>query len=110
MSGSRISASPSHCRASADDGVVLVLWSLVFQSKAGFEHDLIVPDLAILDVAASLDDLEPVQISQRLTGPLDRGLNGVLNAGFRRTNKFYHLVDMIRHRVLLLIITRAHSA
>jgi hypothetical protein len=67
----------------ADDGVVLVLRSLDFQSKAGFEHDLIVPDLAILDVAASLDDLEPVQISQRLTGPLDRGLNGVLNAGFR---------------------------
>jgi hypothetical protein len=67
----------------AIDGVALVLRSIVVQSKAGFERNLIVPDLAVLDVAAGLDDLEPVQISQRLTGPLDRGLDGVLNAGFR---------------------------
>jgi hypothetical protein len=76
-------AKPLPGLGTADDGVVLLLWSLVFQCKAGFEHDLIVPDLAILNVAAGLDDLEPVQISQRLTGPLDRGLNGVLNARFR---------------------------
>lgn len=54
----------------ADDGVVLVLRNLVFQSKAGFERELIVPDLAVLDVAAGLDHLEPVQISQCLAGPL----------------------------------------
>jgi hypothetical protein len=66
----------------ANDAIVLVLRSRVFQSKAGFEHNLIVSDLAILDVAAGLDDLEPVQVSQCLTGPRDRGLNGILNAGF----------------------------
>jgi hypothetical protein len=67
---------------------------------------LFVPDLAVLDMAAGLDNFEPVQISQRLAGPLDRGLDGILDAGLRGTNKFNHLVDMIRHRVLLLITLR----
>ena len=105
---SRAKPLPGLCPAA--DGVVLVLRSLVVQRKAGFELNLIVPNLAILDVAAGLDDLEPVQISQCLAGPLDRGLNGVLNAGFRRPNQFHHLVDMIRRRLLLLIIPRAYSA
>jgi hypothetical protein len=39
----------------ADDGVVLRSRSLVVQSKPGFERDLIVPNLAVLDVAAGLD-------------------------------------------------------
>jgi hypothetical protein len=42
------------------NGLALRLRSLVFQGETGFEYDLIVPDLAILNVAAGLDDLEPV--------------------------------------------------
>src|SRR5688572_5406255 len=92
------------------DGLAPGLRSLVLQSKAGFEHNLIMSDLAVLDVAAGLDDLEPVQISQRLTSPPDRGLDGILNAGFRGTNQFDHLVDMIRHRLLLFFVSRARRA
>jgi hypothetical protein len=58
--------------ARQDGSPRLTLRSLVVQGKASFEHNLIVPDLAVLDVAAGLDDFEPVQISQRLAGPLDR--------------------------------------
>jgi hypothetical protein len=44
----------------------ITLWRLALEGKAGLEHNLVVANLAILDVSAGLHDLKPVQISQRL--------------------------------------------
>jgi hypothetical protein len=57
------------------------------QSKAGFEHALILLDL-VVDLAAGLNKLEAVKMSQCLASPLDCGLDGILDAGFRATDRF----------------------
>ena len=68
---------------------------LILKRKASLEHNLVVADLPVLDMPAGLHHLEPVQISQRLTGTLDGRLDRILDAGLRRTDEFDHLVDMI---------------
>ena len=54
-------------------------------------------DLAVLDMAAGLDDLEPAKVAQGLVGALERGLDRVLDAGGRGSDELYHLVDVFRH-------------
>ena len=71
--------------------------SRVLESESRLEHDLIMPDLAVLHMPSCLHDLNPLQISQRLTGTLDGGIDRILNAARRRADQFNDFVDMIRH-------------
>src|SRR6478672_10005132 len=45
--------------------------SLVLEAEADLEADLEVLDSAVLDLSPDLGDLEPVDVAQRLAGPLD---------------------------------------
>jgi hypothetical protein len=52
----------------------------LFHCEADLEHDLIVMNSAILDVAAGLHDLKPAEIPQALASPCDGTLDCVLDA------------------------------
>jgi len=73
-----------------------------FEGEAGLDHHLVMAHLAVLDVPAGLDDLEPAQIPQGLVRPLDCGLNRILDALLRRADEFDDLVDMVIHGALHL--------
>ena len=75
--------------------------SLVFQREAGFEHDLIVPDIAVLNVAAGWTSSNQCRCLDVWPGRLIAVwmASSILVSD---DNQFHHLADMIRHRVLLL--------
>src|ERR1039458_4232654 len=56
----------------------------VFEAEAHLEADLEVSHLAVGDLAAHLDDLEPVQVPQGLPGTVHRVADGGLDAVRRR--------------------------
>ena len=68
--------------------------------ETGLQHDLIMLDLALLHMAAGLQDLEPAQVAQRFVGPPDRGPDRVVDALGRSPHQLDDLVDMIRHVAL----------
>ena len=51
----------------------------IFHSKTEFHRDLEVVDIALLDVAANLSNLKPVQVSHCRTGPRDAISDGLIN-------------------------------
>src|SRR4030095_12668933 len=64
-------------------------------AEAELQRDLIVRDAAILDVAAHLRDLEPVQVADRLAGDIDRLIDGVLDALVRGPDDFAQRIDVV---------------
>src|SRR5216683_4330131 len=75
---------------------------LVVQRETGLQRNLVVAHLALLDMAARLDDLEPSQMLYRLRGPCDGALNRILDAGLGGADEFDDLVDMVLHGDALL--------
>src|SRR5687768_2655088 len=71
------------------------------QRESQPERDLIVCDLARLDIAAGADDFEPVDAADRRGGAGDRGLDRFLDAGRRAADDLDDLVDMLAHGALL---------
>src|SRR3712207_6500678 len=67
------------------------------EGEADLERYLIVGDAAVLDVAASLDDLEPAYVADRGGGAGDRLLDRVLDAGLGATDDLDDLVDFVAH-------------
>src|SRR5437764_1677595 len=65
-----------HRRSGADVRIV--------DREADLQRDLVVLDLAGLEMAAGLGDLEPAQVAQGAAGARDSGLYCVLDAGRRR--------------------------
>src|SRR6478752_5007691 len=70
---------------------------LRFQREADLEGDLIVPDLAVLDVAARFNDLKPIHVSNRLARKFDGRIDRILDAGWRGADDFKNLVDVVAH-------------
>jgi hypothetical protein len=70
---------------------------LVIESKAEFYGHLPVIDFVILDITPSFDNLEPVNIVQRLSRFCDRVLHRVFDTGFRRAGQLNRFVDVLRH-------------
>src|SRR4029077_1288698 len=68
--------------------------------ETDLEGDLIMRNLAVLDMAAGLDDLEPAQVAQGLRRAGDGALDRVVDALVRRTDDLNDAVDMIVHGVL----------
>src|SRR5687768_17743653 len=67
-------------------------------------------DSAILDVASRVDHLEPAQMAQRLASPGDGDADRIVNARLRRADELDHLVDMLRHGILLGSAAEAPSS
>src|SRR5277367_2546943 len=70
---------------------------LVFQSEPGFDRYLVVLDLAVLDMAADLDDLEPAEVSHRKGSLRDRAIDGLGDALLGTADELDDLVNMFRH-------------
>jgi hypothetical protein len=73
---------------------------LAFEGETDLDCNLVMTNLAILDVSPSLDYFEPIHVSDGLTGLRDRSTNCFLDTRFRRTNDFEHFVDVIFHFIL----------
>lgn len=72
--------------------------SAVGEAEADLHGDLEMPDLAVLDVATDLADLEPLDVLQRAAGLGDTVLNRLVDAVARGADDFNLLVRvMIRH-------------
>ena len=67
------------------------------EGEAGLHDHLVVADLAVVDVPADLDDLEPAEVPQRVVGAPHRGLDRALDAVARGADELDDLVDMLRH-------------
>ena len=58
-------------------------FAVLGQSEAHLQGHLEMGDLAVLDVTTGLDDLEPLEVADRLVRPGDGALDGVVDAGLR---------------------------
>jgi hypothetical protein len=70
---------------------------LFVQSEAELDGDLPIIHLAIFDVTAGLDDLEPMQIVQRLRRLRDRALDSIFDADFRGARQLDLFIDVFAH-------------
>src|SRR6185437_5739122 len=70
----------------------------LLDGKADLEDDLVVADLALLDMAARLDHLEPPEVLQRLRGTRDGVLDRILDARLGGARKLDDSVDLVLHR------------
>src|SRR5439155_11919719 len=75
----------------------------VVDREADLQHDLIMLDLAVFEVAARLQHLKPAQVAQGAAGTADRALDRILDAGLRRAADLDDPVDVVFHRFLLLV-------
>jgi hypothetical protein len=71
-----------------------------FQSETNLECDLVMTNLAVYDVSSSLDDFEPIHISDSLIRVRNRRIDCFFDTRFRRTDDFKYFVDVIFHFVL----------
>ncbi len=67
------------------------------EREADLDRHLPMSDFVVLDVAASLQNLEPAKVSQALRGLGKRVLNGIFDSDGGGADKFDLLVDMIAH-------------
>src|ERR687891_728779 len=79
--------------------------NLIVQPKAELDRYLPIIDLVVLDVPASFDDLEPMQIMQGLGRFRDGILHRVLNARVGRTCQFDLFVNVLSHNSLLRLMS-----
>src|SRR3982750_1578673 len=82
----------------------------VFHREADLDAHLIVLDLAVLDVAARLQDLEPAQMPDSAVGTRNCRADGVFNAFVRRANQLKDFVDMLLHDGFSLATAQMFSA
>src|SRR5438270_14030120 len=75
----------------------------VVDREADLQHDLIMLDLAVFEVAARLQHLKPAQVAQGAAGTADRALDRILDAGLRRAADLDDPVDVVFHRFRLLV-------
>jgi hypothetical protein len=82
------------------------------QRKSDLDHYLEMGDIAVLDIAARLYHLEPLQVMQSLRGFLDGISIGVVDAGRGRSGELDQFVDVVAHRGLLakIRVLRAQKA
>src|SRR3954447_17511581 len=73
----------------------------LLQAEPDLQRHLGVGDASLLDVAADGDDLEPVDVAQALRRLGDRPVDGVVDAGGRRSRDLDGLVDVIGHAGIL---------
>src|SRR4051812_48434845 len=71
--------------------------SVVLEAEAELEADLEVLDGVVLDLAADLGDLEPVEVAQRLRRPLDAVADGLVDALGGRPDDLGDAVDTVGH-------------
>jgi hypothetical protein len=57
-------------------------------------------NLTVDDVSSSLDDFEPIHVSDSLIRLLNRSSDGFFDTRFRRTHDFEYFVDVIFHFIL----------
>src|SRR5579883_656516 len=70
---------------------------VALQPEAGFDRHLVLRHLAVLDIAAHLNDLEPAEMAQRERGLGDGAVDRLAHAFVRRTDQFDDFIDVIRH-------------
>src|SRR5215212_5951808 len=68
------------------------------EREADLQGHLVMGDLAALDMAASLLDLEPANVAHGRGGAGDGALDRILDAGRRAADDLDHLVDIVAHR------------
>src|SRR5690606_11536886 len=69
--------------------------SAIAQAKADLQRDLIVADLAILDMATSVDHFEPVHVTYALGALGLRVFDGIFDAGTSRADDLDLLVGVV---------------
>lgn len=67
------------------------------QPEAELQVRLVVVDRTINNVAPDLNDLEPVEVLDRLAGALHRVGDGFIRADFGRTNDFDDAIGVVSH-------------
>ena len=67
------------------------------EPEADLQRDLVVGDAALVDVAADVHHLEPVEVAQRLRGLADRTIDGLGDAVGGGARDLHGLVDVIAH-------------
>jgi hypothetical protein len=76
----------------------------ILKSEAYLESYLVMADLAVLNMPASLDDLEPVQVSDCLAGLRNCRADRFFDTCLGRTYNFNYLVNVIFHFFVLMIV------
>src|SRR4051812_19857496 len=70
----------------------------VVEAEADLHGDLNVPDLAVLQMAADLGDLEPVQAVQGLRRPVDRVADRLVDPVGRASHDLGNAIGVVAHR------------
>src|SRR6476646_2959580 len=70
----------------------------VVECESNLESDLVMRNLTAFYVAARLHHFEPANLSQRARCTPDGGMDGFLDALFRRARDLDDPVNMVRHR------------